>query len=358
MNTIVAKNYDMKKLRKDLKNAIGGEDGLSKDHLGLRDKDLLLQYVHIYGKDALDGYKIEGKITYTQAVKSNLESYANSLLGIANGKCYILEGNSLSGDQEFEEVYLTKESIGYVMMGLKTKTVLPIARGDEHYKGFDLVEKLIDGRLIPNDTYLPIFCLGSDYLHEDDFEKALVIYKRWLEMSGPNIIIEDWHGSKEGFLIDIKTFVEKKGKGLKPKKGSLAVIGKMLISALSELSLSGVALRKSANPEDDFKKYVISVRRLINITQGPIYFRVKLSQSLKKTRFLDEDGLLEELKKPTKPALELLQEIEECLFGMHSFKKLIHDSIRDNISKPDFHSEDLIKIFGDLNKAFDALGRI
>lgn len=357
-NDMVLKNYDMKKLRKDLKDAVGGEDGLTMEHLGLRDRDLALQYIYVYGKESFEEYKKEGTITRKEAVKANLRAYADSLLGIAHGKCYILEGNSLSGDQDHEEVYLTKDNIGYVMMGIKTKTVLPIARGDEHHKGFDLVENLIKENLIPNDKYLPIFCLGSDYLHEDDFKDALIIFPKWLQMGGPNIILEDWHGAKEGFIIDMKSFVEKQGKSLKPRKGTIATVGKTLISMLTEVSLSGVALRKSADPEADFKKYTVPLKKLLNLCTGPIYFRCHLHQALKSTRFEDVDLLLEEIKKPTKPALELLQEIEEALFGMKSFKKIVHDDIRENMANPGFDYKDLNKLFGDLQKAFDALGRI
>lgn len=357
MSKIIAKNYDVKKLRADLKKSIG-TDGLTRDHLGLKDSDLLKEYVRIYGKEELEAYKSVETISFGDAVRYNLQAFKDSLLGIASGKVYVLEGNSIGGDREYEDVYLTKQPIGYVMMGLKSKIVLPIARDDEHHKGFDLVFNLIDKGLIPKDKYFPIFALGSDYLHEDDFKYALTIYKRWLDMGGPNIVIEDWHGSKEGFMIDLRSFVEKEGKGLKPRKGSLSVVGKTLISSLTELSLSGIALRKSANPDADFKKYAVVAKKLINFAEGPMYFRCQLSQALKNTKFKDRDDLVAEINKPTKPALELLQEIEEIIFGMTSFKKIIHDDIRENMAKPGFDFKDLVKIFGDLPKAFDALGRI
>lgn len=358
--TINAKLYDVKKLRSDIKKAVGGQDGLTKEHLFLNDLDLLKEYRRVYGPKELDEYLLKEKITFKQAVEYNLNAFKDSLLGIANGKAYILEGNCLRGDQEFEDVFLTKESIGYVMVGLKTGTILPIARADEHHKGFDLLNRLIKENYIPNDTYLAIFSLGSDYLHEDNFKEALVIYERWLKMGGPNIIIEDWFGSKNGFITDMKTFVEKKGKSLAPRKGSVATIGKSLISTLTELSLSGVAIRKSSNPDVDFKKYCVSLKKLLNLINGPIYFRCQFSSALKKSRFKEPEDLLSEIKNPSVPVLDLIQEIEELVFGMHGFKKIVHDEIRECMKSEEerFNDRDIVRIFGDLQKAFDALGRI
>ena len=51
--------YDIKRLREDLANGVGGENGLTKKHLYMSDAQLISDYRYIYGDEALYEYLID-----------------------------------------------------------------------------------------------------------------------------------------------------------------------------------------------------------------------------------------------------------------------------------------------------------
>jgi hypothetical protein len=51
--------YDIKRLREDLANGMGGEDGLTKKHLHMSDDQLISDYRYIYGDEAICEYLLD-----------------------------------------------------------------------------------------------------------------------------------------------------------------------------------------------------------------------------------------------------------------------------------------------------------
>ena len=88
-------------------------------------------------KELQDNYKIKGNL-------GNVEKW----------KAKIMVGNSGGGVGKWENV-------GYVMISIKDKTIIPISRNDEHHTGYDFLQDMD----IPNvHSYYPVFAIGNNYV--------------------------------------------------------------------------------------------------------------------------------------------------------------------------------------------------
>lgn len=82
-------------------------------------------------------------------IPSNFFKITNSLKDIKNWKARILENNS-GGEKLKVGDY---DEVGYVMISLKDNTIIPIARSDEHHRGYDIMYEIYESKykIVPYD---------------------------------------------------------------------------------------------------------------------------------------------------------------------------------------------------------------
>ena len=238
------------------------------------------------------------------------------------------------------------DEVGYTMVGINTGTIIPIARCDEHHRGYDLIHRLIQDELIPNDTYHPIFH-SHDYVSTNDFV-ALQAFKTWRKLGGPNVILnnDSRRDNQIPFQLTMDDYIAAEG-NITCHKGELLPVGKRFIEQLNELShLSMAALKDDLKRSEMFR----AAKTVINtyLTQVKLYPDD------------EEKTLLAKLLEIQKiRGTEAAQKVQELFFGMNSFKNKLHIQIREQIRKEKrFSLNKWEEVFGDLELANHLLGSL
>lgn len=275
-------------------------------------------------------------------VSENLQK-TESLSDIANWKVKVIIGNSIGRDgAQVGEM----DSVGYTHIGLNTGTIVPVARGDEHHQGYDLIHYLMEKGLIPQDSYHPIFFNG-DYVSGYD-GVALQAMKTWRKLGGANIIIKNSsNNSGSPFQLTMDDYIKADGK-IEITKGTLLPLGQEFINHLKNLSTKTTEYRNSLRGE---KAVYVQTQRLLN------FYQQKISQystkSLEETRALVSNA-------ESIGGLDGLQKLEEAIFGFNGLKNQIHQEVRKALDPKafSFQRDNIIAIFGDIDLANHELGSI
>lgn len=267
----------------------------------------------------------------------------DSLKDIESWKARIIVGNSLGRDSVgIGEM----DSVGYVHIGINTGTIVPISRGDEHHRGYDLVFDYIEKGVIPDDLYYPLFHNG-DYVDGYD-PVALEAMKTWRRLGGPNFIIKNKsQRDSKPFQVMVDDYIKMEGK-ISFEKGTLLPVGKEFIDYLSKISKMTTDFRKNLKGE---KHIYQAVYKFLS------FYKTKM------VRFETKDykeflNLVMEAE--ATGDIVGLQKLEEVLFGFNGIKNKIHQSIRKALD-PDsfsFQREEMEAIFGDLELANHLMGSI
>lgn len=277
-----------------------------------------------------------------QYVSENLQK-TESLKDISSWKVKVLIGNSIGKDgPEVGEM----DSVGYTHIGLNTGTIIPVARGDEHHRGYDLIHHLISKGLIPKDTYHPIFFNG-DYVSGFD-GVALQAMKTWRKLGGENIIIKNSsNNSGSPFQLTMDDYIKAEGK-IEINKGELLPLGKDFINHLKTLSEKTTQFRKTQKGE---KSVYVQALRFLNFYQEKIIQYPTKSFEETKAQVLASEKL---------GGLEGLQKLEEAIFGFNGLKNQVHQDLRKALDPKafSFQRDNMIAIFGDLDLANHELGSI
>jgi hypothetical protein len=151
---------------------------------------------------------------------------------VKNWKAQVMLCNS--GNTEVGEW----EDVGYVGFEPKKGTLIPIARSDEHHTGHDYLHDLMDKKMIPKGEYTTIWVLsGTNYAHNKEHTEELIpVYKRWLELGGPNLRISTRVQGQGDRYMSFEELV-KGGAGKPHKRGTLTKYGKELVSLLEKAAI-------------------------------------------------------------------------------------------------------------------------
>lgn len=137
----------------------------------------------------------------------------------------------------------TFDSVGYIMVSLVDNTIIPIARSDEHQRGYEILETIYmdEYDIIPN-NYYPIFCLGNNYPYNQDEALKMKIALEKLKSYGydlEKLNVSMYYISKgederyisgNDFLNEIET------KETERKKIPVSLLGKKLVKACEDVS--------------------------------------------------------------------------------------------------------------------------
>jgi hypothetical protein len=252
--------------------------------------------------------------------------------------------------------------VGYIMISLKDDTIIPIARGDEHHRGYDVLSDEIaeecrrNGHSINTKDYIPIWGYGSNYIyHKSEIPDMLIALEKFLSYGGRDGPLQ---GSNDlrNLVMNSSEFVARKGK-IAIKPGTLAPAGKIVHDELVKLA----SAIRAANPDQRSsvgaafqaaKKFVQKV--------GDFSFYLNIDYKTKVQEiFYRDDKKINELQKAGD-----LAGLEKLFFGFNGVKNEIHNAIRGcNERKrkgenPKYDDDRIEALWGDTKLAEDMLGRI
>lgn len=269
---------------------------------------------------------------------------------------FVCDGN-FTNTKKWQAKIFTKESdkigqmdnVGYVMFNMKTHTFIPIAREDEHHRGYDHIEDNLKKNT--NDWY-PIYLNPSntgnyhDYIYQGREQKALEILKSLGEngLNLKNFKVQSMGGKT---VITAEQFVESGGK-LEYVAGKLSEEGTTLVKKLRDLANQANTIRN--DPMLDKK-----IKGFKNNTLSLLHWFEKLypNELLYVSSFhRDVDSYIKRIEGYPEDS-NLLKMIELDMFGFKGFKNKIHLMLKNTKEK-----ENTDSFFGDSAMAkgiFDGL---
>ena len=210
--------------------------------------------------------------------------------------------------------------VRYVLVGVKTNTILPVARGDEHHQGLDLAHEYQEKGLIPEDVYIAL-SEGDNYIYNHDSEEDIQLYRNaielWLKYKGDNAIL---YFTELRVKVDFRTFIRetKSGKVIdylrsleKQSQEELLPIGKKIIKLFGELSLEfNKKLSNKPFKEDRIYNKALELAHILEDS----FYDSKLNTAI-------------EAIKSAENSLDL-QKMEEAIFSFDGAKNVIHIKLK------------------------------
>jgi hypothetical protein len=284
----------------------------------------------------------KSKFTIPEKLKKYYPKVTDSLKDIKYWKGITIIGNSGGKKGSLDE-------IGYIGIGLKTNTLIPITRGDEHQNGHDLIEELLYKKLIPEDEYLTFFTTSDNYTLINDLQddKYKIVFEKYLSYGGdPEMIVMNYGYERKKYMTTIGDFVKNvKNDKYIEETGIISIGGRNIIKQLQKFAL----LYKETVELDDGKIDKIKENRIKVNTE-------KLQELAKdidyKTRWLINHNFKIEGD---------YKKLGEIILSHNGIKNLIHNDLRKpnkiGSSQKGYYDTN----FGDLSlakKEFDRLGDI
>lgn len=137
--------------------------------------DLIEELMTLAGvplEEAGDNRALSASFKLPDAVPTSLFKLTNSMADVQKWKAKVLENNQQGVPKgEFD-------SVGYIMVSLVDNTIIPIARSDEHRKGFEVMDCVYSEKYgINPSNYYPIFAIGNNYPYDKEDEQAMYSYQ-------------------------------------------------------------------------------------------------------------------------------------------------------------------------------------
>lgn len=235
------------------------------------------------------------------------------------------------------------DEVGYIMIGLDDNTIVPIARADEHRRGYEL---LIDYYHLDYHNYYPIFYKGKEFpYNEDDLNKLVVALKKavsyGLNIYDKQIYMKNINKSLD--TISAKDFLENNGKLF--DDNNILPLGQDLIQAFKYLSevfnKTTIRGKYSITLLNKAIKNLYNVCKKIKIEKNmplmiPTYYEMMENDIIKyKEEYISNNDLMKHF------------------FGFGGFRNMIHNILRKNQ-----YNTNLIKQIGSVKDVIMAIGSI
>lgn len=308
-----------------------------------------------WNKDKSFIEKIPGRI------RRSYQRTSDDLSDLRNWKAKVKLGNSVGEDDPDVGDW---DNIRYVCIGIMSETIVPIAIGDEHHRGYDYIQFLQDKNQIPEDIYVSI-CEENNYINypdrESEMNHLLRAVKIWKKNGGQDGLI-NFRGHTKTTLtfsdfIRLSRFTkphlidQKLAKDIESK---LMPMGKRFISHLEKVKneLERYHKRKELNDNNFFQN-----AGELSLLVGKIWqFDKKMNETL---RSLNEAILSSDITKT-----------EEAIFSFNGLKNTIHILLKETIKKEEdakknrerlfrsFSADYLVEMFGNLSLALQEMDRL
>jgi hypothetical protein len=288
----------------------------------------------------------------------------NDINDAKNWKAKIILGNNGGKKGELDDV-------GYIAVSPTSNIIVPIARHDEHQAGYELIDHLINKKIIPNEKYHTLYSRGENYIYggqdEDYMNKAISAYKKWLELGGKDLNLNGansikYSGTISDFIKRVKE-ITKDGDVLLDLD-SIFPKGQAVIRELIELSLQYKKLLNDKEISHGKEKQIdIFIKRVSNFINDLDSFGSKYPQ-----RLFNTDARKTWKEQITKAEADGdLQKAGDILFGMDGIKNTIHQALKAIVAfkkmpKNAWYDDSYYKdAFGHIKKSikeFDKMGAI
>ncbi|MFZ3482049.1 hypothetical protein [Sphingomonas sp. 3-13AW] len=283
-----------------------------------------------------------------------------SLANVRRWKAWCYVGNDCPAEET-----RTMQDVGYVMVSLVDDTIIPIARGDEHHRGYDLLHDFSTGEYMnygagtrrrgkrapglpinPRD-YVPVWSHGTNYVYgPKDVADMTVALRKWLSYGGRDGIVIGANDLR-GKALGSRDMVERNG-DFTVDPGSLAPLGAAIYAQFEKISTTLVAL----GPTPDRIAMTDAFQQVFDLLfmVDPFGYQIGLDQARKE----DATQRLRDARKSADS-----QALWEIVFGFNGLKNVMHKYLRDETEKAWAWSRDHLRsIWGDPDLAIDMLGRL
>lgn len=243
--------------------------------------------------------------------------------------------------------------VGYIMFSTKNDTFIPIARGDEHHRGYDLLYSFAKKKipsLNPRD-YIPIFN-GNNYIYDaKDIPAYRMVIKKYLAMGGKDGVLYGGNElrRKSAYMSDFAETGELQGKS----QGRINASAKKIIDGFKNAA-SAIMKAKQSNKRIDF----VSALKL----------SLQAYQMISLHSFMYHDANNDFIKSFPTELKDIgknsdvdngISQLEQIMFGFHGLKNRLHNVMRDVQDKPtDYFSSEVIDFVGDIDLVVAELGNI
>ena len=254
--------------------------------------------------------------------------------------------------------------VGYIMISISDDTIIPISRDDEHHTGYDLLWDFAQGSynseakktnkplpIDPND-YIPIWSYGQNYVYDESNRINLaIVLRKFLSYGGVDGILKGANDLR-GRMVHLSDFANTDGKAMLFRKtdgarDTLAPVGQRIYDQFKRLSellapLDNTSDRIAAKPAfiaaaSFFKNIPLTLGWGLGLEVD--YLKAIPSQLRQLQKENDVQGLL------------------ELIFGFDGVKNRMHQNMKKGM-KSDYHRDDIVGIWGNVDLAIDLLGRL
>lgn len=179
----------------------------------------------------------------------------STLSKVKEWEARILVGNSLGENKKIGDW----DSVGYVMINLKTNEIVPIARADEHNTGYDMMHDIH----LPNvNEYFPIYDGRNCVYSKQNAKNMIIAAKKWLKWGGPDCPVS---GSSEltGLYGNLSDLVNH-GLQLMPQPNKISIVGERVIKAfhmLGQLCTKYEMVSRAGRPVEALEKTIFVLQK-------------------------------------------------------------------------------------------------
>ena len=258
------------------------------------------------------------------AVPTSLFKLTNSMADVQKWKAKVLENNQQGVPKgEFD-------SVGYIMVSLIDNTIIPIARSDEHRKGFEVMDCVYSEKYgINPSNYYPIFAIGNNYPY--DKEDAQAMYAALVKCKSygldlDSIAVSMYYLTKGSTnYISASDFVSQTSKSIDDqRKLPLTKLGERLIAALK--AFSEAFEYHNARGGLSTAKIQKALDNLVNVGK-----QIRLNETDNYTLLTDFDKeSIEDILNRYKDGYISETDLENIIFGFDGFRNRLHNRLRKN----------------------------
>ena len=247
------------------------------------------------------------------------------------------------------------DGVGYVMISLVDNSIVPIAYGDEHHEGKDLLWTFVEGdrklgikpMKIDPDNFVPISATNQYVYRRDDCPKLAAALKKYLSYGGRDGLVIGTSDMR-GKTMYASEFVASGGKFFEIVHGELAPVGKRIYEMFKKLS----EMVSSVQDTDDRIKLRPIFQEALSVCKylgsEYVFFKFGISKLIKQA-----PSVIRDLQKDND-----LQGLREFIFGFHGVKNVLHTNLKEMNKQGSWQIDDAKAIWGDVDLAIDLLAKL
>lgn len=307
----------------------------------IRQADVLVEKLENAGLENNESFSLP------KTVPSKFFKITDNLNDVENWRVKILQNNSSENKR-----LGSFDSVGYIMVSLADNTIIPIARSDEHHRGYEIMDTIYqDEYNINSSKYYPIFCLGNNYPYNQDealkMKEALAKLKSYgYDLDKLNVsMYYITKGEDERYVTGNEFLDEIESKEEQRKNISVTPLGKNLVKALE--MFSDAFEYKNVRGELSLSKINNAWRQLYNIGKD-----IMLNKEDVLISWFDDETLSDLLQK-YKDGYITEENLMNLVFGFGGIRQKIHNLLRR------YHfSQILVDELGNVDEVVNMIGAI